>query len=233
MSRRYKCKHFMAYFQPATNTYAPVDVLRPLFENAISHPDVIALAIGTRQDCVPDDVLDLLEDLGRQVPLTVEYGLQTIHDKSLEWMNRGDTHESFLDAMERSVDRGFEICGHIMLGLPGETHTEMMETADEVARLGVDAVKIHNLYAVNNTPLAEQVESGEVTLMERDEYVTTLIDFMERIPASVVVERISGEAPPVYFLGPDWALNKPGVLNAVETEMQRRDTWQGKKHAAN
>ena len=233
LKTRYKCDHFMAYFQPASNTYAPVDRLRELFEEAARHPDVVAMAIGTRADCVPDEVLELLEELAGKLYLTVEYGMQTMHNKSLDWMNRGEHHDSMIDAMERSRGRGFEICAHIMLGLPGETHTEMMETADEVARLGVDAVKIHNLYAVNNTPLAEQVESGEVTLMERDEYVTTLIDFMERIPASVVVERISGEAPPVYFLGPDWALNKPGVLNAVESEMQRRDTWQGKKHAAN
>ena len=106
----------------------------------------------------------------------------------------------------------------------------MMATADEVARLQLDAVKIHNLYAVSNTPLADQVTSGEVTLMERDEYITTLVDFLERLPENIVVERISGEAPPVYFLGPSWALDKPGVLNAVEREMERRDTWQGKKY---
>ena len=230
MSRRYKCKHFMAYFQPATNTYAPVEQLRPLFENAISHPDVIALAIGTRQDCVPDDVLELLEDLGRKVPLTVEYGLQTIHNKSLEWMNRGDTHESFLDAMERSIGRGFEICGHIMLGLPGESHEDMMATAREVADSGLDAVKIHNLYAVENTPLAGQVRSGEVKLMELDEYISTLVDFMELIPPTMVVERISGEAPGSYFIGPQWCLDKPAVIRSLNEEFERRDSWQGKKY---
>ncbi len=222
----------MAYFQPATNTYAPVEVLRPLFEKAISHPEVIALAIGTRQDCVPDDVLDLMEELGDKVPLTIEYGLQTIHEKSLQWMNRGDTHESFIDAMERSVGRGFEICGHIMLGLPGETHEDMMETANEVAHSGLDAVKIHNLYAVENTPLATQVKNGEVKLMERDEYISTLVDFLERLPPTMVVERISGEAPGSFFLGPEWCLDKQGVLRAVKAEFARRDTWQGKKFVA-
>lgn len=226
--RRYKCKHFMAYFQPATNTYAPVDVLRPLFFNAISHPDVVALAIGTRQDCVPDDVLDLLEELAREVPLTIEYGLQTIHDKTMEWMNRGDSYESFVDAMERSAGRGFEICAHIMLGLPGESHADMMATADAVAHSDLDAVKIHNLYCVENTPLADQVRSGEVTLMERDEYVSTLVDFLERIPPSMVVERISGEAPGDWFVGPQWCLDKPAVLAAIKDEFIRRDSWQGK-----
>lgn len=233
LKTRYKCEHFMAYFQPATNTYAPVDRLRELFEEAIDHPEVIALAIGTRADCVPDEVLDLLEELAGRTCLTVEYGMQTMHNRSLDWMNRGEHHDSMLDAMERSRGRGFEICAHIMLGLPGETHADMMATADEVARLRLDAVKIHNLYAVNHTPLAEQVARKEVKLMERDEYVSTLVDFLERLPESVVIERVSGEAPPVYFLGPSWALDKPGVLNAVEREMQRRDTWQGKKYEAN
>lgn len=229
---RYKCNHFMAYFQPATNTYAEVEVLRDLYDQAISHPDVVALAIGTRPDCVPDDVLELLEEFAGKINLTVEYGLQTIHNKSLDWMNRGHHHDAFLDAMERSEGRGFEICAHVMLGLPGESHQDMLATARECADVGVDAVKIHNLYAVDNTPLADQVRSGEVKLMEKDEYVTTLIDFLELLPANIVVERISGEAPGDYFVGPEWCRDKPGVLKAVKEEFARRDSWQGKKVAA-
>ena len=228
LKRRYKCKHFMAYFQPATNTYAPVDVLRPIYEQAIAHPEVMALAIGTRQDCVPDDVLDLLEEFGQRIPLTVEYGLQTIHEKSLQWMNRADTHDSFVDAMERSVDRGFEICAHIMLGLPGETHDDMMATAREVATSGLDAVKIHNLYAVEKTPLAEQVRSGEVKLMEFEDYITTLVDFMELLPSNMVIERISGDAPGDFFIGPEWCLDKQRVQKSVNEEFERRESWQGK-----
>ncbi len=228
LKRRYKCKHFMAYFQPATNTYAPVDVLRPIYEQAIAHPEVMALAIGTRQDCVPDDVLDLLEEFGQRIPLTVEYGLQTIHEKSLQGMNRADTHDSFVDAMERSVDRGFEICAHIMLGLPGETHDDMMATAREVATSGLDAVKIHNLYAVEKTPLAEQVRSGEVKLMEFEDYITTLVDFMELLPSNMVIERISGDAPGDFFIGPEWCLDKQRVQKSVNEEFERRESWQGK-----
>lgn len=229
LKTRYKCDHFMAYFQPATNTYAPVDQLRDLYDAAIAHPEVVALAIGTRPDCVPNDVLDLLEEFGGRTHLTVEYGLQTIHNKSLDWMNRGHHHDSFVDAMERSVDRGFEICGHIMLGLPGESYEDMMETAREVAQSGLDAVKIHNLYVVENTPLATQVRAGEVTLMERDAYISTLVDFLELLPPTMVVERISGEAPGDYFVGPEWCLDKPAVLKAVKDEFIKRDTWQGKK----
>jgi len=228
LKRRYRCDHFMAYFQPATNTYAAVDVLRPLYEEALAHPQVVALAIGTRPDCVPDEVLDLLEEFAQRTYLSVEYGLQTCHDKSLDWMNRGHHHDVSVDAIERSRNRGFEICAHVILGLPGESHDDMMETALEINRLGVDAVKIHNLYAVRNTPLGDQVAEGEIRLMGRDDYVTMLVDFLEVLSPAMVVERISGDAPPDYLVGPEWCTDKSAIRTAVETEWQRRDSWQGK-----
>jgi radical SAM protein (TIGR01212 family) len=228
LKHRYEVDDFIAYFQPATNTYAPVERLRPLYEAALSHPKVVGLAIGTRPDCVPNDVLDLVEELAKRFYVSVEYGMQTIHERSLVWMNRGHSHDAMIDAVERSRGRGFEICGHVILGLPGETRDAMLATAREVARLRLDAVKIHNLYAVKDTPLADQVGRGEVTLMGRDEYIQTLIDFLELLPPDMVVERISGDAPPDYFVGPSWCLDKPGVLNALNEEMVRRDSWQGK-----
>lgn len=228
LKHRYEVDDFIAYFQPATNTYAPVERLRPLYEAALSHPKVVGLAIGTRPDCVPEDVLDLLEELAGRHYVSVEYGMQTMHDRSLELMNRGHGHAATVDAIERSRGRGFEICGHAILGLPGETYEDMLATAREVARLRFDAVKIHNLYAVKNTPLADQVAKGEVTLMGREEYIRTLIDFLELLPPEMVVERISGDAPPDYFVGPTWCLDKPAVLLALNEEMARRDAWQGK-----
>ncbi len=228
LKRRYDCEHFMAYFQPATNTYAPVERLRPLYEQALAHPEVVALAIGTRPDAVPDDVLDLLAEFGQRTYLSVEYGLQTMHDRSLDWMNRGHHHDAFIDAMERSHGRGFEICAHLILGLPGESREDMLATAREAVRLGVDSVKLHNLYAVKRTILAEQVTRGEVQLMERDDYIRTLVDILELLPPHIIVERISGDAPPDYFIGPSWCLDKPAVRRALEHELQRRDSWQGK-----
>jgi radical SAM protein (TIGR01212 family) len=228
MKLRYrKCEHFLAYFQPATNTYAPVAKLRRVYEEALSHPQVVGLVIGTRPDCVPNDVLDLIEQLAATTYVAVEYGMQTIHDRSLDWMNRGHHHDAMLDAMERSRGRGFEIGAHIMLGLPGESHADMLATAREVARLNLDAVKIHNLYCVKNTPLADQVASGEVRLLERTEYVETLVDFIELLPPTMVVDRISGDAPPDYFIGPSWCLDKPAVKQAVLAEFARRGSWQG------
>lgn len=229
MRKRYKnCSHFLAYFQPASNTYAPVDRLRPLFEEALSHPQIVGLVIGTRSDCVPDDVLDLLEELASRTYLSLEYGMQTIHNRSLDWMNRGHHHDSFLDALQRSRGRGFEISAHAILGLPGESLDDMLATARELARLKTDSVKIHNLYCVKNTKLAEQVEAGEVQLIERNEYVQAVVDFLELLPPSMVVERISGEAPPDYFVGPAWCLDKPAVKLAIEAELSRRDSWQGR-----
>jgi len=229
--RRFKCDRFLAYFQPATNTYAPVERLRPLYEEALAHPDVVGLAIGTRPDCVPPDVLDLLTELAGRTYLSVEYGMQSMHDRSLDWMNRGHHHDAFVDAVERSQGRGFEICAHVILGLPGESPADMLATARELARVNVDAVKIHNLYAVKNTPLAEQVARGEVRLLDREEYVEILVDFLERLPPGCVVERISGDAPPDFFIGPAWCLDKAGVKRAVEEEFARRGTRQGDKVA--
>jgi uncharacterized protein len=232
LRRRYRgVDRFIAYFQPATNTYAPVARLRSVYQEALAHESVVGMAIGTRPDCVGNDVLDLLSEIAATTYLSVEYGMQTIHDRSLDWMNRGHHHDAFLDAMDRSRGRGFEICAHVMLGLPGETRECMRQTAREIARLEVDAVKIHNLYAVKETPLAGQVARGEVSLMEREDYLGAVVDFLELLPPTTLVERTSGDAPPDFFIGPAWCLDKPAVRLALEAEFVRRDTWQGKRHA--
>ena len=226
--QRYNCDHFIAYFQPATNTYAPVERLRDLYEQALRHPKVVALAIGTRPDCVPDEVLDLLGEVAGRKPLSVEYGMQTMHDRSLHWMNRGHHHEAFIDAVRRSRGRGFEIGAHVILGLPGETRQDMLDTARELARLGIDSVKFHNLYAVRGTRLAQQLDRGEVRLMDRADYIRTLVDFLELLPPTVVVERTSGDAPPEYLVGPAWCSERSAVRAAVDEEFSRRNTWQGR-----
>jgi len=228
LRRRYDCDKFIAYFQPATNTYAPVARLESVYQQALAHPLVAGLAIGTRPDCTPDDVLDLLQRLAETCYLSVEFGIQTIHDWSLDAMNRGHHHDATVDALQRSRGRGFEICAHIMLGLPGETRDDMLATAREVARVPIDAVKIHNLYVVKGTPLADQYAQGDLKLLDRDEYIQVLVDFLEILPPTMVVERISGDAPPDYFVAPSWCLDKPGLRLAFEHELQRRDTWQGR-----
>jgi radical SAM protein (TIGR01212 family) len=157
--------------------------------------------------------------------------MQSMHNQSLDWMHRGHHHESFIDAVERSRNRGFEICAHVILGLPGESRDDMLATARELALLQIHSVKLHNLYAVKDTPLADQVAANEVTLMRRDDYVRTVVDFLELLPSRYVVERISGDAPPDYLVGPAWCLDKVGVRQAIDAEFTRRDTWQSRRAA--
>ena len=230
-NRYSKVAGFIAYFQPATNTYAPVDQLREIYELALSlSDDIVGLAVGTRPDCVPKLVLDLLEELAQHHDVSLEYGMQTIHDAGLHWMNRAHNHADMINAIDRSRNRGFECCAHVILGIPGETHAMMMDTAQEIGRLGFDAVKLHNLYAVRGTPLGEQVLSGEIEMMQREDYIRAVVDFLERIPPEVIVERISGDAPPSYLIEPKWCLEKSILRLAIEAEFATRGTRQGSKY---
>lgn len=232
ISNRFKVNRFLAYFQPGTNTYAPIPKLRSLFFEAIAHPQVVGLAVGTRPDCVPDEVIELLQELAGGTWLSVELGMQSSHDRSLDWMNRGHHHQAFVDAVERCRGRGFEIAAHVILGLPGESHNDMRDTARELARLKIDAVKLHNLYAVHNTPLVDWVGRGEVKLLDRDEYVQIVADFLELLPPTCRIERIGGDAPPDFLLGPTWCLDRAGLRAALESELVRRNTWQGRLFGA-
>ena len=221
LSARYAADGFVAYFQPATNTYAPVDRLRSVFEETISHPKVVGLAIGTRPDCVPDDVLDLLAELSKRTYLVMEYGLQSIHEQSLKWMKRGHDFQAFWNAYKRSRKRNLQVGVHVILGLPGETSEDMLATARELASLELHSIKLHNLYAVRNTPLADMVARGEVELPGFDDYVNRVVDFLELLPPECVIDRLSGDAPPEYLVGPHWCLDKRAIRAAVEAEFRR------------
>ena len=233
--KRYrKVTGFIAYFQPATNTYAPVDQLREVFEMTLDlneglDDEIVGLAIGTRPDCVPESVLQLIEDLAKRTYVSLEYGMQTIHQPGLDWMNRAHTHQDMINAMDRSRGRGFETCAHVILGIPGEDHAKIMETAKEIGVLGFDAIKLHNLYAVKGTPLGDQVQNGEVAMMKREYYIQTVVDFLERIPPETIVERVSGDAPPEFLIEPKWCLEKSTLRLAIEEEFLRRGTRQGCK----
>ncbi len=231
LRRRYGVDRFVAYLQPATNTHAPIDRLREVYRQAVSHPSVVGLIVGTRPDCVPDDVLDLLEEMSQRTWLAIEYGLQTIHDRTLDWMNRGHHYDAFLDAAARTRRRGLRLGAHVILGLPGESREDMRATARELARLRVDSVKLHNLHVVRGTPLADMLARGEVALPRLDEYVGYAVDFVERLAPDCVIDRLSGDAPAKYFLAPDWCLNKPAVRDAILAEFRRRRTRQGAKFA--
>lgn len=228
MQKRHSAKKFLAYFQPATNTHAPVEKLQRLYDEALEHPDIVGLLIGTRPDSVPDPVLDLIENYAKDYYVSLELGLQTIHDRSLDWMNRGHHFDVFVDAMERATGRGFEICAHVILGLPGESREDMLAIADAIAVMPIDAIKIHNLHVVKNTPLEQQYLDGEVRMLEREEYVQLVCDFLERVPSHVIVQRLNGDAPKNYLIAPQWCLEKTSLLQSIRDELVRRDSWQGK-----
>jgi len=229
LQKRYQADQFLAYFQAATNTYAPADKLKRLYDEALEHPQIVGLAIGTRPDCVPDDILDLIENYARDRYVCLELGLQTMHDRSLDWMNRGHHFDAFVDAVRRCQGRGLDLCAHVILGLPGESHEDMLATADALAGLPVHAVKIHNLHVVKDTPLEKMYERGEARMLEREEYVQIVCDFLERLRPEMIIHRLSGDAPPDYLVAPLWCLDKPALLRAIHDELERRDSWQGKK----
>ncbi len=229
LGRRHGADRFLAYFQAATNTHAPVERLRALYDAALEHPQVVGLAVGTRPDSVPGPVLDLLEGYARDRYVCLELGLQSRHDRSLDWMNRGHHFDAFVDAVARCAGRGLDLCAHVILGLPGESRDDMLETADAIAELPVNGVKIHNLHVVRGTPMEAMYHAGTVPMLSRDEYVAVVCDFLERLPADVVIHRLNGDAPPDYLVAPAWCLEKPALLAAIDGELARRDSWQGKR----
>lgn len=232
LRRRYDVERFLGYFQPATNTYGPIEKLRALYESALADPRIVGLVIGTRPDCVPNEVLDLIEEIARNHYVSLEIGMQTMHNASLQWMNRGHHHDAFVDAMRRISGRHFHTSIHIMLGLPGETTEMMHQTAAEAARWRPNGVKIHNLYAVKGTELEGQLSRGEVRLLELDEYLELLADFIERMPPETVIERISGDAPPENLIAPQWCLNKGSIKSGLIRLLERRGTVQSSSFVA-
>ena len=221
---------FIAYFQTFTNTYAPVERLRAIYDEALAQPDVVGLSVGTRPDCVDDDTLRLLEGCAKRSHVWVEYGLQSIHDRTLKRINRGHDAAAFVEAVRRTAGRGLFICAHVILGLPGETRADMVETARAVAALPIDGIKVHSLLALRGTEVGRLFEEGKIELMTQEDYVSAVCDVLELLPPSVVVQRITAEGYRDIYLGPDWAQNKLKVLNAIDRELEKRDTYQGSRY---
>jgi len=227
LARRYGAAKFLAYFQPYSNTYAPVEQLRTLYDEALAVPDVVGLIIGTRPDCLPPDVLDLLAGYARSTYFWLELGLQSPLDRTLVLLKRGHDFAAFADAVVRSREQGIRVCAHVILGLPGESREEMLFTAGILNDLGVEGVKIHQLHVMKGTPLEEMHRRGEVRCLERDAYVGLVCDFLERLDPSIVIHRLVGDAPADHLVAPLWSLRKGEVLDAVDAELARRGTRQG------
>lgn len=219
---------FIAYFQPGTNTYAPAAELSAVYDAALRHPDVVALAIGTRPDCVADEALELLADINRRTPVILELGLQSMHDKTLALLNRGHTLADFVGTCERAKNAGLYVTVHLIIAPPGETRPETLDTARLMARLEPDCVKLHSLHVVRGTKLAALWADGRIALPSRSDYVALVCDFIERLSKKTCIERLSAAARGELHLAPEWAKDPSGIRRDVVAELRRRNSHQGK-----
>lgn len=215
------------YFQAGTNTYADTDHLRAVFERAAGFEGAVGLSVATRADCIDAEKADMLSELAKRTYLTVELGLQSIHDETARLCNRCHTYADFLRGYELLTERGVNVCVHIINGLPHETHEMMLETARTVGALRPHAVKLHLLHILRGTKLAEMYECGEFQAMEQEEYISLVCDQLEVIPQEVVIERLTGDGARDELIAPLWSLHKRSVLNGIDKELRRRGSYQG------
>lgn len=218
---------FIIYFQKYTNTYGSVDLLADLYRRAINHPDVIGISVGTRPDSLSDEALDLLTDIARTKYVCLELGLQSMDDDILNRINRGHTLEDFMLAVERADGRNLDICAHLIHGFPGESGVEFLKTADLMARLPINSLKLHQLHAVEGTELAGMYRRGEFVPLTLGQYITTVADFLELLPPWITIQRLYGSAPLEISVAPRWGLKNNQMWYAIVNELTRRGSWQG------
>ncbi|OGW08731.1 MAG: TIGR01212 family radical SAM protein [Nitrospinae bacterium RIFCSPLOWO2_12_FULL_39_93] len=224
---KFNINKFIAYFQAYSNTYAPADKLEKLYNEALSVDEIVGLSIGTRSDCLSNKTLDLLQEYAEKTYLWLEIGLQSIHDRTLKLINRGHTFEQFMNTVRRAKGRGFKICTHVILGLPGESSNDMMKTAKAVGESGIDGIKLHHLHILKGTPLEKIYLNKEFNLLDENTYVNLVCDFLECLPHDIIIQRLVGDAPKDRLIAPFWTSNKLDVINAIDKEMERRESYQG------
>ncbi|HEY9792206.1 MAG TPA: TIGR01212 family radical SAM protein [Candidatus Obscuribacterales bacterium] len=227
IERRYGAHKFLAYFQAFSNTYAPEGVLKVLYDAGLDHPDVVGLCIGTRPDCVPDNVLDLLAQYDRRTFVWLEMGLQSAFNETLDRINRAHSAEEFFDAVKRAKARGLKVATHLIFGLPGETREQMLSTVKQVAASGIDGVKIHQLCIYKGTPMELDYKSGKLATLDEDEYVRLVADALELLPPEMIVMRLVAEGSEDEIIAPNWAFEKSRIMDKIDAEMLRRGTRQG------
>lgn len=222
LEKKIKSGKYIAYFQAFTNTYAPVEKLRNVYEEALMQPDVVAISIATRPDCLPHDVIDLLAELNRIKPVWVELGLQTIHEKSAEYIRRGYPLVVYDDAVRRLKNARLTVITHIILGLPGETEEEMKQTVSYVGAGGADGIKLQLLHVIHGTDLEKEYLAGKFRTLELDEYVRLVADCLELLPRNMVIHRMTGDGDKRTLVAPMWSADKKRVLNALMGEIRGR-----------
>ena len=229
-ARKYPDMRFLAYFQAYTNTYGEMDRLVSLYEEALAAKDVVGLVIGTRPDCMPDELLDYLEELNRRVFLLVEYGIESTSDATLLRINRGHTFAQTVDAVQRTAARSIRVGGHVILGLPGESREMLLEQAVTLSQLPLTTLKLHQLQLIRGTRMARQYEQSpaDFHLYSVDEYIDLVIDYVEHLRPDLVLERFISQSPRSLLIAPDWGLKNHEFTDRLRRRMQERDSWQGK-----
>lgn len=228
LSERFKAKKFMSYFQAYSNTYKPVQELEKIYNSSLCRDEIVGLSIGTRPDCVDDEKLNLIASYKDDYYTWVEYGLQSVHDKTLKKINRGHDFDCFLRAYEKTKEKGINVCVHVIFGL-WESHDEIMQTAQKLRDLEIDGVKIHMLCALENTKLADIYNRGEISFMSEDEYIQTVCDFLEYMPKNTTIHRLAGNGLKKNLIAPRWLGAKLDCLNKIDRELIRRNSYQGIK----
>ncbi len=221
---------FIAYFQAYTNTYAPVSYLREIYTEAIDHPDIAALSIGTRPDCLGKEVLDLLEELNHKKPVWVELGLQTIHEKTAAYIRRGYPLSCFAAAVKELRKRNLDVIVHTILGLPGESREDILETISYLNHMDIQGIKLQLLHVLKGTDLAEDYLAGKFRVYTMEEYIDLVIDCLEHLSPEIVVHRLTGDGPKELLLAPLWSSAKKTVLNTLHHQCKVRGAWQGKQY---
>jgi radical SAM protein (TIGR01212 family) len=230
VKRRYKAEKFLVYFQPYTNTYAPAEELEALYREALREPSVIGLAIGTRPDTIDQPKIEMLESLASDYFILIEYGLQSIYDKSLRFINRGHDYSAFIHALEMTKHRGIFTGAHIIVGFPTETRVETLAMSDELSPLHLDFLKVHQLQVIKDTPLEDIYKKKPFHTFDYDEYLHFIVDFIERISPEIVFQRLFATAPDSILVAPRWSRNRHQILRDIEKILESRDTYQGKQY---
>ena len=227
IQKRFELDKIIAYFQAYTNTYDSIDVLKRRYDIIRNYREIVSLAIGTRPDCIDTEKLDLIESYSDDYIVWVEYGLQSANDDTLRRISRGHNYQQFLDAIKMTESRNISICVHLILGLPGETHEDMMRTAEKLADLPINGIKLHNMCVVKDTDLEILYREGKYKPLTFEEYIQTATDFLERIPYNITVQRLTADSPPDIFVAPKWADNRWAIIDAISIEFWRRNSLQG------
>lgn len=229
MEHKWPDSYYIGYFQANTNTYAPTNVLKEKYEKILNLDNVVGLDIATRSDAISNETLDYLTELNKRTNLTIELGLQSMHEKTLKLIKRGHDLKNFENMVRKLQERNIEVVVHIINGLPGETKSDMIKTAKYLNKLGIDGIKIHMLYIVKNTPLYDMYQEKPFHLLSKDEYIDIVVNQLEVLDEKIVIHRITGDPKKEDLLEPKWLLKKFCVLNNIDKEMVKRNTFQGKK----